>query len=178
MTEIIMVRHGEASASFRESTDPGLSKLGRAQAREVADHLRGLSGFELFTSPIKRARETAQPLAGIWGVQPRVEPRVSEIPSEGVALADRGEWLSKIMSNRWSEVRGDQQAWREQLLECLAEADSPSIYFSHFIAINVVVGVATGDDRVVNTHPKNTSVFRFSNDQGRLTILEHGLCQT
>ena len=32
MTEIILVRHGEASASWQESTDPGLSELGERQA--------------------------------------------------------------------------------------------------------------------------------------------------
>ena len=176
MPEIIMVRHGEASASFRESTDPdpGLSQLGQAQAREVAARLRSLSGFDLFTSPLKRARETAARLASIWNLEPRIEPRVSEIPSESVALADRGEWLSEILSNRWSQVEVEQQAWRGQLLKCLAEADTPRIYFSHFVAINVVTGAATGDDRVVNTYPAHTSVFHFSSDAGNLSILERG----
>ena len=34
MTKIILVRHGEASASWEKSSDPGLSDLGVNQADE------------------------------------------------------------------------------------------------------------------------------------------------
>lgn len=176
MPEIIMVRHGQASANFIQDADPGLSGLGRAQAREIAGVLKGLSGYKLFTSPLQRARETADPLAAVWKVDPIVEPRVSEVPSDGVSLAERGEWLMQIMSSRWSDVEDRQRAWRDELLECLLTADTPRIYFSHFIAINVAVGAATGDDRVVNTRPKNTSVFRLSSEGSSVSILERGRC--
>lgn len=177
MPEIIMVRHGQASANFRESVDPCLSDLGRNQARQVAARLEDLVDYDLFTSPLKRAQETAAPLAKKWSRQAILEPRVSEIPSEGVALADRGEWLTKIMSLRWSSVDGVRKLWREELLQCVIQADTPRIYFSHFISINVLVGAVTGDDRVVCTYPKNTSMFRFCNDGGELSILEVGDCK-
>lgn len=174
MSEIILVRHGEASADFRESTNPGLSDLGRRQALEVAARLSHLKGFELFTSPLKRAQETAEPLSGTWGKPAAIETRVREIPSEGIALADRGEWLSRIVSGRWSQVDGEQSRWRDALLQCLLQANTPRIYFSHFIAINVVVGAITEDDRVVCVFPKNTAVFRFANEDGELSIVELG----
>lgn len=174
MLEIIMVRHGEASASFREGADPGLSELGRTQAIQVAERLSSLTEFELFTSPLARAQESAEPLARIWGKPAIIEPRVREIPSAGIALADRGEWLSRIMSGRWSEVDAEQCRWREELLQCLRESDTPRIYFSHFIAINVIVGAITGNDRVVCVFPSNTSVFRFANHNGALSIAQLG----
>ena len=174
MSEIILVRHGEASANFRESIDPGLSDLGHSQAREVAERLSGLTGFDLFTSPLARAKETAEPLSSIWEKPAIIEPRVRELPSEGIALADRGEWLSRIMTGRWSEVDAERSRWRDELLNCLSESDTPRIYFSHFIAINVVVGAITRDDRVVCVFPKNTSVFRFANQGGELSIIEFG----
>ena len=37
MTKLLIVRHGEASASWEESTDPGLSDLGIVQAEECAN---------------------------------------------------------------------------------------------------------------------------------------------
>ena len=39
MTKIILVRHGEASASWEKSSDPGLSNLGVNQAEECAEIL-------------------------------------------------------------------------------------------------------------------------------------------
>ncbi len=174
MSEIILVRHGEASANFRESTNPGLSELGRRQALEVAERLAHLKEFELFTSPLKRAQETAEPLSRIWKRPAAIEPRVREIPSEDIALADRGEWLSRITSSRWSQLDGAQNQWRDALLRCLREANTARIYFSHFIAINVVVGAITNDDRVVCAFPKNTAVFRFANNDGELSIVELG----
>lgn len=174
MSEIILVRHGEASANFRESIDPGLSDLGQAQALEVAERLSGLTGYELFTSPLARARETAEPLSRIWSRPAVVEPRVREVPSDGIALAERGEWLTRIMSGHWSEVDAERRRWRDELLRCLMEADTPRIYFSHFIAINAVVGAISQDDRVVCVFPKHTSVFRFAVDEGELSIIELG----
>ena len=174
MTEIIMVRHGEASASFRASTDPGLSPLGREQARNVCARLASLTSCEFFSSPLKRARETAAALEKAWGRTAVIEPRVSEIPSQGIDMESRGEWLARIMTGNWSDVAPAQAEWRAQLLQCLLEANTPRIYFSHFIAINVAVGAATADDRVVCARPKNTSVFRFSNDSGRLGLIASG----
>ena len=42
MTKLLIVRHGEASASWEESTDPGLSDLGIFQAEECATCLLNL----------------------------------------------------------------------------------------------------------------------------------------
>ena len=39
MTDIWLVRHGEAAAGFDEDTDPALSALGREQAAQSAEHL-------------------------------------------------------------------------------------------------------------------------------------------
>ena len=174
MPEIIMVRHGEASENFRTSTDPGLSALGYQQAAEVSRRLISLNDHALFSSPLRRARQTAAPLEKAWQQSATIEPRVSEIPSQGVQMEDRGEWLMRIMTGRWTDADAAQCEWRAQLLDCLLQAQTPRIYFSHFIAMNVAVGAATGDDRVVCARPRNTAVFRFSNDGGVLRLIESG----
>jgi broad specificity phosphatase PhoE len=38
--ELFLIRHGEASASWGESSDPGLSLLGQQQAEETAEALQ------------------------------------------------------------------------------------------------------------------------------------------
>ena len=65
MTKIILVRHGEASASWEESSDPGLSNLGINQAEECSSillKLDDIDNFDLKSSPLKRAIETAEKL--------------------------------------------------------------------------------------------------------------------
>jgi broad specificity phosphatase PhoE len=62
-TTIILVRHGETDWNrenrFQGHADPPLNETGRAQARELAEGLRddGLTG--LYSSPLRRAAETA-----------------------------------------------------------------------------------------------------------------------
>ena len=65
MTKLLIVRHGEASASWEESTDPGLSDLGIVQAEECANtliKLEGIENYDLKSSPLKRAIETGTKL--------------------------------------------------------------------------------------------------------------------
>ena len=45
---------------------------------------------------------------------------------------------------------------------------------SHFIAINVVVGAATGDDRLVCFAPDNCSWSVFDVDGDNITVVELG----
>ena len=66
--KIYLVRHGESEAnvqhviSNRESPF-GLTERGRAQARTLADQLKGIPFKTVFSSPVLRARETADILS-------------------------------------------------------------------------------------------------------------------
>ncbi|MGH7917803.1 MAG: histidine phosphatase family protein [Candidatus Binataceae bacterium] len=69
--ELILVRHGEtvgnSSVRYHGRTDVALSELGRAQIRAAAQRLQeaGLRHFApVFTSPLKRAVESARIIAG------------------------------------------------------------------------------------------------------------------
>ena len=70
------------------TSTPASTTLGVAQAAALADRLGPLADAgppQLVTSPMRRCRETAAPLAARWGVDADVEPLVTEIPSpEGV----------------------------------------------------------------------------------------------
>ena len=77
---ILLVRHGEAAASWGQSADPGLSELGWRQAELVSSHLKKLVGDQtpsLFSSPLKRAQETAQPFAEAVKISSDVEENVA-----------------------------------------------------------------------------------------------------
>jgi broad specificity phosphatase PhoE len=53
MTQIWIVRHGEAAASWEKDPDPGLSVLGQQQAEKTAHALLDLvpEGATLLSSP-------------------------------------------------------------------------------------------------------------------------------
>ena len=113
MTRILMVRHGRAAASFTDDLDPGLDELGQAQATAVAEALRQHLPLRLIASPLKRAYETALPLQVYQGGEIEIEPKVSEIPSPGLSLQERGPWLRGVMTGYWSEQADALKSWRE-----------------------------------------------------------------
>jgi broad specificity phosphatase PhoE len=174
MARIHLVRHGKAAASWAEDFDPGLDGSGKAQAKEVAQALAHLGPLDVIASPLLRTQETAKPLAEIWGCHHRIEERVGEIPSPTKDLMGRAQWLQDVMGERWSNLGEDLHAWRQGVIEALLALDADSVVFTHFIAINVVVGAATGDDRVVCFWPDNGSITIVEADGSSLSLIERG----
>lgn len=174
MARIYLVRHGHAAGDWGSARDPGLDDAGREQARAAAQHLRELGPLDLVSSPLARARETADALAGLWRVPVRTEPRVGEIPSPEPGLAERARWLRAVMTRRWRDLDDSLHGWRDGVVEALAGLAGDTVVFTHFVAINAAVGVATADDRVVVFHPDNASVTVLANDSGTLTLIRKG----
>ena len=174
MVRIYLVRHGKAAASWAEDFDPGLDSLGKAQAKATAKALAHLGPLHVMASPLLRAKETAKPLAEIWDCTPRIEERVGEIPSPTTDLTGRAQWLQRVMGESWSNLGEDLHAWRQDVIDVLLGLDGDSVVFTHFIAINVVVGAATGDDRVVSFWPDNGSITIVESDGSSLRLIERG----
>jgi len=67
MTLILMIRHGETDwvGKRLQSRLPGinLNETGKRQALEAAEALKELPIKAIYSSPIERAMQTAQPLA-------------------------------------------------------------------------------------------------------------------
>jgi len=174
MAKIYLVRHGKAAAGFDGHHDPGLDETGRAQAAATARELAPLGPLTLYSSPLARARETAEPLAAHWDSDIIVEPRVAEIPSPTDDLAARSAWLRAAMQGRWRDLDRDLNAWRERLIDCLRDLETDAVVVCHYVAINVAVGAATDDDRLVVFAPDNASVTLLENSGGRLELLQLG----
>jgi len=176
MTRLWLVRHAAPAAAWGEHDDPGLSELGARQADELAGRL---SRPELrcpttvVASPLARAQETAAPLAARLGQPVRVDAGVGEIPTPAGAAARRTGWLRDVLAARWPMLDADTRAWRQQVLDALTEVGD-AVVFTHFVAINVVVGAGTGDDRVRCCSPDHTSVTELGVDDGRLTLVTLG----
>lgn len=174
MAKLYLVRHGKAKAGWDSDHDPGLDDLGRRQARAAAEILAPLGPLPIVTSPMARARETAQALCEVWGRSPRLEKRVSEIHSPALDLAARTEWLIRVMGDRWSNLEPELQRWRDGVVEALREIEEDAVIFSHFIAINAAAGKAAGDDRVVVFLPDNGSITTIETGAAGLAVLRYG----
>jgi len=174
MAKLYLVRHGKAAAGWGMEKDPGLDELGRAQAKATAQRLAPLGPLPIIASPLKRARETAAPLAEIWQIEPRIEPRVGEIRFPSEAPTNRVRWLKEVMADQWANLDRNLQAWRQDVIETLCSITADSVIFSHFIAINAAVGSAAADDRVVSFRPDNASITVLETKANRIGLIKRG----
>jgi broad specificity phosphatase PhoE len=175
VTRLYLVRHGRAAAGWDTDPDPGLDEVGERQAQAVADLLAPLGPLHIESSPLRRCRETAAPLAARWDRPLSIEPRIAEIPSpEGVAMADRVEWLRAAMRGSWGDLGVRYTAFRDAVAAALRARDGDTVLFSHFVAINAAIGAATGDDRLVIRSLDNCSVTVIDVVDGVLTLVEGG----
>ncbi|QNP68219.1 histidine phosphatase family protein [Streptomyces roseirectus] len=98
-TRVLLVRHGQSHASVKKliagvRTCPGLTEQGREQAARLAARLTAEPArpHALLTSPVRRARETAEILAdGLGSGTPVVEPEARELDfgaADGLSIAE------------------------------------------------------------------------------------------
>jgi len=173
MTRIYLIRHGEATGY--EGADPGLSELGASQARQVAERLDEIIGapIHLVTSPLRRARETAQPLAARWSTQALVVDAFRELPSPGTQ-SERRPWLRAALRSTFAELDEQQRDWRTGIVRTLSQREHDAVVFTHAVVISSVVGHLQDDDRVLGFLPANTSITIVDVVDGHLSLVERG----
>ena len=87
----------------------GLGEAGRRQAEALARRFAGEAVDAVWTSPLQRARETAEPIAARLGLPARPSDALSEIDfgawtgQSFAALGDDPRW------RRWNEARGSER---------------------------------------------------------------------
>lgn len=177
MSRVYLVRHGRAAAGWDDDADPGLDDVGRTQAETTARRLATLEPTLLVSSPLRRCRETAGYLSTIWNDAPvTVEPRVSEIPSpDGVPLGRRVPWLREAMAGCWRDLGERYTDFRDDVVTYVSSRPVDTVIFSHFIAINAVIGACLDDDRLVIDSLDNASVTVVEAlPGGSLRLVERG----
>jgi broad specificity phosphatase PhoE len=170
----VLVRHGHPQGGYGDDHDPGLDDAGRGQAEVMAAVLAPLGPQPVVVSPLRRTRETAAALERRWQTRARVDPRVGEIPSPTEDLAERTAWLRATLALTWPEVAATLHEWRGGLLESLRALDRDTVVVTHYVAINAVVGAATGDARLVCCAPGYCSRTVVDVGRGRFALVEMG----
>ena len=116
MTTILLARHGETDWNrdnrFQGHADPPLNDTGRAQAAELARALADESLDAVYSSPLRRAFETAEIAAAPHGLSP--------LPLDALREVDVGSWQGLTRSEieerfpdqfaRWLDYR---QGWED-----------------------------------------------------------------
>ena len=90
-TSILLIRHGHTEAIGRRLVGrlPGwhLTEEGREQASHLVETLRGQPIARIYSSPLERARETAEPLARARGID--------VVGDEGLIEVEFGAWTGR-----------------------------------------------------------------------------------
>jgi broad specificity phosphatase PhoE len=161
-----MVRHGQADAAWHESPDPGLSELGRQQALQAAQQMSHLDNIAIISSPLLRCQQTAQPFAEAKNTPIGIHTEVSEIPTPSyIAFEERGPWLQQAMAGTWQELGQQFVDYKNDIGSFVKNLQHDTVIFSHFIAINAVIGFVTNKDQLMLARLDNCSITTFHIDE-------------
>ncbi|MFM8651307.1 MAG: histidine phosphatase family protein [Acidimicrobiaceae bacterium] len=177
--KIALVRHGRASAGWDTAVDPGLDELGRKQAEEATKKLDlSFAGqpVQTISSTLLRCQQTDKQFADLRTIPVRVCAEVAEIPSpSGIEMSGRVDWLRAAMQGTWAGLGREYIECRDSVVKFVQSLETSTVVFSHFIAINAVIGSLTRDDRLVIRSLDNCSITLLDRDSaGNLRIAQTG----
>jgi broad specificity phosphatase PhoE len=109
VTTLIVARHGETDWNrenrFQGHADPPLNELGRRQSAELAESLVGDGITRVYTSPLRRAAETAEIVADRLGLEVETVDALREIDVGSWSGLTRDEVAARFPEEyaRWLE---------------------------------------------------------------------------
>ncbi|WP_248925267.1 histidine phosphatase family protein [Paenibacillus hamazuiensis] len=105
MTRFYIVRHGETEWNYDHNrycgkTNISISDTGAQQARKTAEFLAGTPLDAIYASTLKRAQETAEPIAKVHGIDVRTDSRLEEVDF-GLWEGLRGDEIRSRYPDAW-----------------------------------------------------------------------------
>ena len=108
--------------------DPPLAEIGLRQAEAMAAALADERFDALYTSPLLRARQTAEPLAAATGLEPGVVDGVAEWDRNAPAYVpleqlrhERPDVIADMAAGRWDALGIDMEAFVERVTSSMAD---------------------------------------------------------
>jgi len=184
MINIYLIRHGKASSGW-DTTNPNLDLTGKEQSDKIALKLSQIAKepFDVFSSPLIRCIETAEPFSKVKNKKIKIEDRIIEIPSPIKNLKKRVVWLKKVLPLTWDELISDEDSkeskidyflWRENILKFFLSLNKDTFIFTHYLVINSIISYLKKSDKVVFFNPDNTSLTHLSLSDKKLKIISLG----
>lgn len=193
MTTVYLARHAEsdwnAENRFQGHTDRPLTSRGREQAAALARKLSEMPLEAVYTSPLRRALETAEAVAAPKGLRPVPLSDLREIDVgawSGLSRAEAAERFPQAF-RRWldgGEGWEDGETYEQmsaRVLDAVHEIaarhpDGHVLVVSHGGPIRAVVAVAAGMDvhayRLLHRVEANAGLSRVAVEDGRITRID------
>lgn len=179
--ELLLIRHGlPVRRELREGiADPELSTAGHQQAKHLAEYLGSEEISALYSSPQRRAVQTAEPIAAAMGLPINIVDDVAEwdrnassyIPVEELKAANDPRWQAMVRGE-WTADDDTMEGFRDRVvhaIEALIAAHTGqriavcchggviNAYLSHVLGLPVSKGFF---------YPNYTSIHRVMASQG------------
>jgi len=175
--EILWIRHAEPERIESGSgvpADPALTPAGRLQAERLAAWLAGERIDVVYSSPQRRARETAAPIAAAHGLEVVIEPGIVEfdvhadhyIPVDEIRRTDPEQWQAMI-TGEWESLGGESaDEFRDRVVTAMDRiiATNPGRRVAavcHGGVVNCAVGAVLGITAPLWFDPHYTSLSRI-----------------
>jgi broad specificity phosphatase PhoE len=193
VTEIILVRHGETEWNrqevFRGRLDVDLNDTGRRQAELLGEHLSKVKLDAVYSSPLKRALETADRIAR--------HHRLEVQTAQGLIDFDYGEWQGLPKETVKTKYKGLYKRWTEKphqvnipagesldsvteraigvVNEAIAKHRGTVVMVSHRVVNKVLICALLGLDNSRFWHIKQDTagMTTFTYENGRFILTEH-----
>jgi 2,3-bisphosphoglycerate-dependent phosphoglycerate mutase len=173
VVELLLVRHALPMTILKAEgpADPGLTPSGHRQAADLAAYLAGQHVDVLVTSPLRRAAETARPVAEALGLTPQICDDLAEsdryshtyVPMEEIRRDRRlAAAVAAAVADQPHETRAEFDARVLRATEGVIAANPGGrvVVVSHGGVINAYLASILGLDRDVFFEPRYASISR------------------
>jgi len=184
MTKVYLARHGQTAwnkkLTFRGRADIPLNKGGHSEAEAIAEALKDKNIDAVYTSPLRRSVETAQPAARLF--------HLDIVPVEGLVDMDYGDWEGltfdevketyKDLFTQWQKRPGLVRFPHGETLDEVRERSFCA--FTHIVEENPGKSILIIPHRVINKvllcallDISNSHFWEIKQDTGCLNLIEY-----
>jgi probable phosphoglycerate mutase len=177
--ELVLVRHAEPhrveASEHGGPADPALTPRGHEQADALAAWLRGEQISAVLSSPLRRAVETAAPVATTHARALEIVDELAEydrnsttyIPIEDLRGTDRPEWHAMQQGQLHEVADGDPAAFRQRVVDGIESivgrhGGQTVVVVTHGGVINAYVGHILGVDTPLWFEPRYAAITRVA----------------
>ena len=184
--ELLLIRHAEPVrvVDAEGPADPVLHERGRVQAERLAEWLASEELHAVWSSPLRRAAETAAAVAAVHGLSVQVDNELAEfdreensyIPLEELKATGDERYLAMI-EGRWDDLHADPAGFRAGVVAAVERVVEQHrgqrvAVVCHGGVINAYLSWVLGLDPILFFAPHYTSISRvLAASSGQRSVL-------
>ena len=166
--ELLLIRHALPvridEGAVDGPADPRLAALGQRQADALAEWLATEEIHAVWTSPMRRARETATPLAAALGVDIQIDAGLAEYDKHSTSYIPIEE-LKAANDPRWNQLPERPEEFAAEVIDAIerviaAHPGQRVAVVCHGGVVNAYTGHVLGVDEPLFFLPHYTSISR------------------